>query len=95
METMTVNMQIRKAKRRDFVENRTLALRKNVIFYVESIITPGTFCGPITTGDHTDTAELKHWFSKGRLWIALSPLSNLVEKLEIRPAQHEMKLTSA
>ena len=81
METKTVQMQVRKPFRGEVVNEDGNGLKFGIIYFVESVLHPGTFCGMLTTGSHTDQKEFSAWYSQGRIFVPMHAIENKIELL--------------
>lgn len=81
METKTVNMQLRKPTKPEVLNKEGNGLKFGIIYYVESTENPGTFCGMLVTGSHTNQREFSAWYSQGRIWVPVAAIENKITLL--------------
>lgn len=71
---MIVDIQIRLANKQDVLNKKKL--RFGLIYFVKSKKNKGSFCGPLTTAQHTDLKEFSAWFSQKRIYVFVSAFDN-------------------
>ncbi len=86
MSSVRVEISLRVATRQDVLDAQ-MNLKKGIWYYVKSIMNPGTYCGPINTGQFTDKEEFKYWFKHDRIWVPEYPLDNRVHIAPLLPKQ--------
>ncbi len=79
METKKIEFKIRRATKRDIMNEANTDLKVGTIFFCDSVETPGRICGPYRISeDHdiTDRREFASWYRQQRIWVPICSLDN-------------------
>lgn len=79
METKKVEFKIRRATKRDVMNEENTDLKVGTIFFCESVIEPGRITGPYEISADPDIISRKEfasWYRQGRIWVPICSLDN-------------------